>query len=110
MEGKGPAAWAYWDRLQELVDNCGPHSIVANKTGIAFMVRVRFAGSSSVSEGGMSFHFWLKSRIESPRFSRVEHIAGRDRVYRLRVTSLADLDDEVQEWLGMAYEVGSQRA
>lgn len=62
------------------------------------MMRVRFAGLTSVSERGMSFHFWLKSRIQSPRFSRVEHIG----VYRLRVTSLDDLDDEVQRWSSMA--------
>lgn len=110
MEGKGEKAWAYWDHLQEMVANCGPHSVVANKTRLVFMVRVRFAGMSAVSDRGMSFAFWLKQRIDSPRFRRVEHYGGNDWGYYLRAESLEDLDDEVQRWLCMAYEVGCQRA
>lgn len=56
------------------------------------------------------FAFWLKHRIESPRFRKVEHYGGDDWGYYLRVESLDDLDDEVQEWLCMAYEVGCQQA
>lgn len=110
MEGKGETAWAYWNRLCQMVGNCGPYSIVANKTRLAFMVRVRFAGMSAVSGRGMSFAFWLKERIEHPRFRRVEHYGGNDWGYYLRVESLDDLDDEVQEWLCMAYQVGCQQA
>jgi hypothetical protein len=108
MEGKGPAAWAYWDKLQEMVGNCGPYTIVANKTRLAFMVRARFAGMGAVSERGMSFSFWLKERIESPRFSKVEYYGRRDWGYHVRVTSIDDLDDEVQGWLCRSYEVGCQ--
>ncbi len=109
MAGKSELAWAYWDRLQEMVGRCGPYSVVANKTRLAFMVRVRFAGMSAVSDQGMSFAFWLKERIHSPRFRKVEHYGGRDWGYHVRVTSLGDLDDEVQSWLCRAYEVGCQR-
>lgn len=109
MEGRGDTAWAYWNRLCEMVGRCGEYSIVANKTGIGFMVRVRFAGISAVSERGMTLRWWLKERIESPRFARVEHYGGRDWGYRLRVTSLDQMDAEVQAWLCMAYEVGCQR-
>jgi hypothetical protein len=110
MDGKGPQAWAYWERLQQMVGRCGPYTIVANKSRLAFMVRARFAGMGAVSERGMSFAFWLKERIESPRFRKVEHYGGRDWGYHLRVTSLDELDDEVQEWLCRSYEVGCQRA
>jgi hypothetical protein len=110
MEGKGPIAGSYWERLQEMVGTCGPYSIVANKTGLAFMVRVRFAGISAVSERGMSLAFWLKERAESPRFRKVDYYGHRDWVHFLRVTSLDELDDEVQAWLCRAYEVGCQLA
>ncbi|MFQ5967713.1 MAG: DUF5655 domain-containing protein [Acidimicrobiia bacterium] len=110
MESKSEVAWAFWNKLQEMVGNCGPHSIVANKTRLAFMVRVRFAGTSAVSDCGMSFAFWLKQRIDSPRFRRVEHYGGSDWGYHMRVGSLEELDDEVQGWLCMAYEVGCQLA
>jgi hypothetical protein len=108
MQGKGPEAWAYWDKLQEIVGNCGPYTIVANKTRLAFMVRARFAGMGAVSEQGMSFSFLMKERIESPRFSKVEYYGRRDWGYHVRVTSLDDLDDEVQGWLRRSYEVGCQ--
>lgn len=110
MDGKSRTAWAYWERLQTMVGTCGPYSIVANKTRLAFMVRVRFAGMSAVSDRGMSFSFWLKQRIESSRFRKVDHYGGDDWGYHLRVTSLDELDDEVQSWLCLAYEVGCQRA
>ena len=110
MEGKSEAAWAYWDRLQKLVGECGPYSIVANKTRLAFMVRVRFAGMDAVSDKGMTFSFWLKDRIESPRIKRIEHYGGNDWGYHVRVERIDDLDDEVQGWLCMAYQVGCQQA
>jgi hypothetical protein len=108
MEGKGPQAWAFWQRLQEMVGQCGPYTVVANKTRLAFMVRARFAGMSAVSEGGISFAFWLKEQIDSPRFRKVAHYGGRDWVYYLRVTSLDELDEEVQAWLCRSYLVGCQ--
>ncbi len=110
MEGKGPVAWAYWDRLQEVVATCGPYSIVANKSRLEFMVRVRFAGMDAVSERGMSFSFWLKERLDSPRIRQSRSL----RPHRLgaphRVVSLDDLDDEVQGWLCRSYQVGCQLA
>jgi hypothetical protein len=109
MEGKGPQAWAYWERLQEMVGSCGPYSLVANKTRLEFMVRVRFAGMDTVSEWGMSLSFWLKRRLDSPRFRKVEHLGATNWVYHLRVSSLDELDDEVQRWLCLSYDVGCQK-
>jgi hypothetical protein len=108
MDGKGPLAWAYWDRLQGVVAACGPYSIVANKTRLEFMVRVRFAGMDAVSERGMSFSFWLKERIDSPRFRKVVLYGRTDWVHYVRIGSLDDLDDEVQGWLCRSYQVGYQ--
>ena len=108
MEGKGPQAWAFWHRLQEVVAACGPCSIVANKTRLEFMVRVRFAGMDAVSERGMSFSFWLKERIDSPRMRKVVLYGRNNWVHHLRVASLDELDEEVQGWLCRSYQVGCQ--
>ncbi len=108
MAGKSDAAWAYWDALCEMVGRCGPYEVVANRSRLAFMVRVRFAGISAVSDRGMSLSFWLKERIDSPRFRKVEHYGGRDWGYHVRVTALDQLDDELQGWLCRAYDVGRQ--
>ncbi len=109
MEGKGPLAWIYWEKVNEMVGRCGPYTVVANKTRLEFMVRVRFAGVDAVSERGLSLSFWLKRRIESPRFRKVEHFGARDWVYHLRLTGIDELDAEVQDWLCQSYEVGCQR-
>ena len=110
MAGKGEMAWSYWNALCRMVGTCGPYTVVANKTGIGFMVRVRFAGVRAVSDRGMSLFFWLKQRVDSPRFRKVEYFGGRDWGYHVRVTSPDELDGEVQRWLCLAYEVGCQRA
>jgi Domain of unknown function (DUF5655) len=110
MEGKGPQAWAYWDRLQEIVATCGPYSIVANKTRPEFMVRVRFAGMDAVSERGMSFSFWLKEGLESPRFRKVVRYGRTDWMHHVRVESLDELDEDVMGWLCRSYQVGCQLA
>jgi hypothetical protein len=44
----------------------------------------------------MSLNFWLKERIDSPRFRKVEKYGRRDWVYFLRVTTPDDLDEEIQ--------------
>lgn len=110
LEGVPPEARALWERLVEMVGRCGEVTLHAGAGRIGFMVRVRFAGISALSSRGMSLHFWLKERVDSPRFARVEHLGGRDWIYRVRIERLEDLDDEVQGWLCRAYEVGCQRA
>ena len=110
MAGKDEVAWDYWNRLNEMVGKCGPYSVVANKTRLAFMVRVRFAGVGAVSSRGMSVSFWLKRRIDHPRFRKVEHYGRSDFGYHLRITAPDELDDQLQEWLCMAYRVGCRRA
>ena len=110
LEGKGPRALSYWEKLKEMVTTCGPHTLVANKTNVGFMVLVRFVGVSAISERGMTMNFWLKERIESHRFAKVEYLLHRDWLYSLRITSLDQMDDELQGWLCRAYRVGCREA
>lgn len=79
-----------------------------NKTRISFQARVRFAGVSALRKDGMIVGFWLKRRIDSPRFQRVEFIPPDNHIYRLMVRSRADFDAELDAWLREAYRVGTQ--
>lgn len=54
----------------------------------------------------MTCGFWLKRQIESPHFTKVEHLERDDWTYRFRVTSADQLDDEVLGWIREAYDVG----
>jgi hypothetical protein len=71
------------------------------------MVQVRFAGCR-VQQRGLRAGFWLKRRIDNPRFSKVEFIPPNNYVYSLPVRSPEDLDDEVRGRLAEAYRVGRQ--
>lgn len=110
LEGQGPSAIALWEKLKDMVGKCGPYTLIANKANIGFMVLVRFVGVTAVSERGMTMNFWLKEKIESPRFAKVEYLLHRDWLYRLRITSLDQMDEELQEWLCRSYQVGCRKA
>jgi hypothetical protein len=110
LKGKSPTALAYWERLRAMVDLCGPNTLVANKTNIGFMVLVRFVGVTALSDRGMTMNFWLKEEVNSSRFAKVEYLLHRDWLYRLRITSLDQMDDELQGWLCRSYVVGCRQA
>jgi hypothetical protein len=97
-----------YDAWVALVEEFGPFEQVPTKSRIAFMVRVRFAGVVRLRKDGLVCGFWLKRRIESPRFVKVEHLGRSDWVYRFVVRSEEDLDDEVRSWIREAYDVGRQ--
>jgi hypothetical protein len=41
---------------------------------------------------------------DSPRFKEVVHPSGTQWIHHLEIRDVADLDDEVGEWLGAAFE------
>lgn len=109
LEGKGPRARNLFARFRDLVRSCGPLDVSPAKTRIAFMVRVRFAGVSNLSDRGMTIAFALTRRLTSPRVRRVERFAANWYGHYMRITSPGQLDDELRAWLCEAYEVGEQR-
>ncbi|HEV2818031.1 MAG TPA: DUF5655 domain-containing protein [Allosphingosinicella sp.] len=100
---------ALYRAFRAFVERCGPVTVNINKTRISFQGRVRFAGVPRVTKDGLVCGFWLKRRIESPRFARVEHFPPSDYVYSFKLSDPAQLDDEAAAWLAEAYEVGMQR-
>lgn len=110
LVGKGPHARELFDAYVALVHAVGPFDFAPAKTRLAFMTRVRFAGVTRLSDRGMTCGFWLKRRVDSPRFTKVEYIPNGNWVYSLRITEPSQLDDEVETWLRETYEVGLQRA
>jgi hypothetical protein len=92
----------------KLVRKCGPVRVNINKTRISFQARVRFAGIPRVTNDGLVGGFWLKHRIESPRFTRVEFLPPNNYLYQFRITSEKGLDAEVLTWLREAYKIGMQ--
>ena len=108
LEGKGARAKQLFNSFVKLVQQCGPFQFAPSKTEIALMVRVRFAQVKRVSDKGMACSFWLKHRIQNPRFTRVEKIPPNNWIYTFHVTTPEQLDSEVLKWVCIAYKVGQQ--
>ena len=92
-----------------MAERCGPVTVNINKTRISFQGRARFASINRVTRDGLACHLWLKRRIESPRFTRIEHLPPGDYVHNFRFTDMAEFDAEMAVWIAEAYEVGMQR-
>ena len=105
---KGLGHKKLYQAFLKLVRKCGPVKVNVNKSRISFQARVRFAGIPRVTKDAIIGGFWLKHRIESPRFTRVEHLPPTNYLYQFRITSEKDLDAEVLAWLREAYKVGQQ--
>lgn len=93
----------------DFVRRFGPLTVNINKTRISLQARVRFAAVDRVTRDAIVCHFWLKRRIDSPRFIRVEPFPSGDWIYQFRLTDPAELDEEMAEWMAEAYTVGEQR-
>lgn len=106
--GRDPALRRLFEAYVAFVEGIGPFSIDVAKTRISFQARVRFAGVVRLRRDGLVAGFWLKRRIESPRFTRVEHIPPSNWIYQFLVRAPEDLDDEARTWLEEAYRVGLQ--
>jgi hypothetical protein len=108
FKGKEPIVRKLFDRYLALVESFGPVTVIPQKTGIAFQVRVRFAGAYA-RKNWLGGGLWLKRRVEHPLFCRIESVTPKDHIHRFRLTSLADLRDQnLKAFLREAYAVGCQ--
>jgi Domain of unknown function (DUF5655) len=98
-----------YERYLAAAESFGPVVVDVAKTRISFQGRVRFAGVVRLRKDSVVLGFWLKRRIDSPRFTKVELIPPHDWIYQFAAWSPDDIDDEVAGWLAAAYEVGMQR-
>jgi hypothetical protein len=95
--------------LLAFVERFGPVRVNVNKTRISFQGRARFATVARVTKDGLVCTFWVKRRLESPRFTKIDAYPRSDHVHSFRLTDPAQLDDEAAGWIAEAYEVGMQR-
>jgi hypothetical protein len=106
--GKPPLIRALYRAVLARVRACGPVIVQAEKTRIAFQVRMSFAQVTPRRQW-LDGHVVLACRLEHPRFRKVETLSPRCHVHHFRLTALADVDDQLEGWLRAAYAVGQQR-
>lgn len=104
-----PMVRAAFDHMVELYERCGPIVVIAQKTRIVFMVRVRFGGCQ-VRRDRLIAGIALTRRVDHPRWLRIEQYNDRWFAHRLEVRHPEDLDDpELQELICEGYrELGEQ--
>jgi hypothetical protein len=105
----GPHARELFDAFEAMIARCGDYSIGPAKTRVAFLAKVRFAGIASLSEKGMTCTFSLPHPLRSKRFARVWEVTPGWWLHRMRITSVDQLDDEMQEWLRESYRLMGMR-
>jgi hypothetical protein len=103
-----PRARQLYDAVVALLERDGPVTVSVSRSRIEFMTRARFAGVQ-VRRDWLRLGFWLKHRVDSPRFAKVEFLGGRDWLYAIRLRDESELDPELAAWLRAARLVGDQR-
>jgi Domain of unknown function (DUF5655) len=93
----------------ELLRSLGDTQVIAQKTRLVCVARVRFAAAQPRKKfllAGFALHRWL----DSPRIVKREEYGPRWRYHWLRIASEADLDAELRGWLQESHNVvGLQR-
>jgi hypothetical protein len=102
-----PASRALFDAFAALVQAIGPATVLAEKTRIAFHVRMSFAAVMPRNEALVG-HLVLARRVEDPRFHKVETFSPRNHVHHFRVRSAEEVA-ALAEWIAEAYAVGEQK-
>jgi hypothetical protein len=86
-----PDARAAFDAFVALIERCGPVEVIAQKTRIVIMGRVRFAGAT-VLRDRVRLNVALTRQIDAPWVEGVVSYGDRWNAHRFIVASPADLD------------------
>src|SRR5437867_4118218 len=86
FHGKPPELKRLFRELLASIRECGPVTVLSEKTRIAFHRRMSFM-VVSVQQSALRGHFVLAERVEHPRFLRIETFSPRNHVHQFRLTS-----------------------
>jgi len=87
-----------------MLHSLGDVQVIAQKTRLVCVARVRFAGLYPRKDGflaSFALHRWL----DSPRIVKTADYGPRWRGHFVRVQSEADLDDQLRAWLQESHDI-----
>ncbi|MGE3467015.1 MAG: DUF5655 domain-containing protein [Pyrinomonadaceae bacterium] len=79
------------------------------KTSVSLLVEVRFCRINRVTTAGILGHLWLKERIISRKFFKVEKFRRNDYVHHFELKDESFIDDEFLKYMKMSYEIGRRK-
>ncbi|MEW6742518.1 MAG: DUF5655 domain-containing protein [Planctomycetota bacterium] len=107
FEGKEAGVRKLFARFRELVRECGPVTVYAQKTRIVFQTRVRFAGVT-LRKKWLDLGLWFPHRVTHRTLRRVEVLTPRCIIHEFRLQDVEDLDAAFATIVREAYAVGLQ--
>lgn len=105
FEGRLPVVREIFDRFLEVIRECGPVTVIPQKTRIAIQAQVRFAGGMTRKRWFLA-HLWLTRRVDHPKLTRVERFGPRSYGLRFRFDAPKDIDAPFRKLVCEAYAVG----
>jgi hypothetical protein len=109
LEGKPARAVALYRYFLKEYRKIGPIKLHVVKSRIAFMVKVRFSGVSGFGKDFIRGGFWLKEKIQSDKFFRIEYIPKNNFIHYFKIFNESDIDQEFRRYMKMAYEIGERK-
>jgi hypothetical protein len=105
--GKAPIIRTIFDAFLARVEAIGPCLVLPQKTRIAFQARMSFA-QLTPRQGWIDGHLVLAQRHEGWTRGKVTTYSPGNHTHEFRLASPADLDEDFQRYLALAYSVGRQ--
>lgn len=102
-----PVVRRLYERFLAIVRECGPVTVIPQRSRIALQVRMRFAALMP-QKSALKGHLILPRRYPSSRFERIETYSPRNHLHLFRLTREDDLDERFRHLIGVAYRVGCQ--
>jgi hypothetical protein len=109
LKGKSEKAIRLYHYFLGEYQKIGPIIIHPAKTRITFMVKVRFSGVSRLGKDYIAGGFWLREKIESPKFYRIEFIPKDNYILHFKIYEESDIDKEFRNYMKMAYAIGERK-
>ena len=109
MSGSAPEVLAAARKYVALLESLGDVQILPQKTRLVAVARVRFAGLYPRKDhflAAFALHRWLANR----RIVKTIDYGPRWRGHYVRITSAADLDDELRAWLQESHDIVGMQA
>lgn len=109
LEGKTGEERQLYEGFKDIIRGFGPTRVSPAKTRIGFIATVTFAAVNRVGGGKVCGHIILRSKRDSPKFTKIEGPISGWYVHNFCFDDLSFFDDEMMAYVRESYVLGSMR-